>query len=249
MGPCSSAVFGSRHISGAGRWYLSTDLYLSYHMPLFMGISGYFFGKSVCKTGGAHSYFQKKLKKRILGLVIPMLSFGFISYLVQLFWGMSESPRSILRHTHNIWLLGDLVIYTFVVLAVSLLCNQKFAQDWKYLLAGVFLTYIPQVGYGFRGPFFYLYYYCIAVYLTGFQIIIFNKYSKLGIVAFLLTYIVYCNLLWPFEHFHANNWHNFSFIHIGTVISLKIFLVFFWKLCGTCSDSSNASHVAVKLSI
>lgn len=157
-----------------------------------------------------------------------MLSFGFISYLVQLFWGMSESPLSILQHAHSIWFLGDLVIYTLVVLAVWLPCNQKFTHDWKYLLAGVFLTCIPQVGYGFRGPFFYLYYiagYCLAVYLTGFQIIFFSKYSKVGIVAFLLTYIVYSNLPWPFEHFQAN-WHNFSFIHIGTVISLKVFLGF-----------------------
>ena len=203
-------------------------LIYTFHMPLFMGISGYFFGKSVCKTGGVYSYFQKKLKKRILGLVIPMLSFGFISYVVQLFWGMSESPLSILQHAHSIWFLGDLVIYTFVVLAVSLLCNQKFAHDWKYLLAGVFLTCIPQVGYGFRGPFFYLYYiagYCIAMYLTTSKIISLSKYGKAGIIVFLLSYVLYSNLPWPFEHFQAN-WHSFSFIRIFTVISLKIILGF-----------------------
>ena len=203
-------------------------LIYTFHMPLFMGISGYFFGKSVCKTGGAYSYFQKKLEKRILGLVIPMLSFGVISYLVQLFWGMSESPLSILQHVHSIWFLGDLVIYTFVVLAVSFLCNQNFSHDWKYLLAGVIFTCIPQVGYGFRGPFFYLYYitgYCAALYLTNFQIMSMRKYGKITITAFLLIYILYSNLPWPFEHFQAN-WHNFSFIRIGTVISLKIILGF-----------------------
>lgn len=203
-------------------------LIYTFHMPLFMGISGYFFGKSVCNAGGVYSYLKKKLKRRILGLVIPMLSFGLIAYIVQAFFGKAESFLSILQHAHSIWFLGDLVIYTFVVFVVSFFCNQKFLHDWKYLLAGVFLTCIPQIGYGFRGPFFYLYFmagYCIAVYLTSFQILYFSKFIKVGVIVFLLTYIVYSNLPWPFEHFQAN-WYNFSFISIETVISLKVFLGF-----------------------
>lgn len=84
-----------------------------------------------------------------------MLSFRVIAYFVQVFMEKKvESPLTILQQAHNIWFLGDLVIYTFVVLVVSFLCNQKFSHDWKYLLAGAVLTCIPQVGYGFRGPFF-----------------------------------------------------------------------------------------------
>ena len=204
-------------------------LIYTFHMPLFMGISGYFFGKSVCKVGGVYSYLKKKLKKRILGLIIPMLSFGVIAYFVQVFMEKKvESPLTILQQAHNIWFLGDLVIYTFVVLVVSFLCNQKFSHDWKYLLAGAVLTCIPQVGYGFRGPFFYLYYiagYCIAMYLTNSKIVSLSKYGKEGVIVFLLTYALYSNLPWPFEHFQAN-WHSFSFIRIFTVISLKIILGF-----------------------
>lgn len=201
-------------------------LIYTFHMPLFMSISGYFFGKSVRKVGGFYFYIQKKLKKRILGLLIPMLSFGVIAYFVQMFWEKGESPMMILQQAHSIWFLGDLVIYTLVVLAVSFLCNQKFSHDWKYLLAGVILTCLPQVGYGFRGPFFYLYYitgYCTALYLTNSQIMSMYKYGKMAIIAFLLIYIIYSNLPWPFEHFQAN-WHSFSFIRVGTVISLKIIL-------------------------
>jgi len=44
-------------------------LIYTFHMPLFMGISGYFFGKSVCKVGGVYSYLKKKLKKRIRRIV------------------------------------------------------------------------------------------------------------------------------------------------------------------------------------
>lgn len=63
------------------------------------------------------------------------------------------------------------------------------------------------------------------MYLTNSKIVSLSKYGKEGVIVFLLTYALYSNLPWPFEHFQSN-WHSFSFIRIFTVISLKIILGF-----------------------
>lgn len=63
----------------------------SFHMPLFMGISGYFFGKSIQKVKGPLIYAKKKLKKRVLGLVVPMLAFGLFE--IYCYYWLGRAPR------------------------------------------------------------------------------------------------------------------------------------------------------------
>lgn len=69
----------------------------SFHMPLFMGISGYFFGKSVHKIKGPLLYVKRKLHRRILGLVIPMISFGLLKCLTDIAWGLDIIPITIVK--------------------------------------------------------------------------------------------------------------------------------------------------------
>lgn len=155
-----------------------------------------------------------------------MFSFGLLVYVVQLFLGKIASPLVIFQEAHNIWFLGEIIINTFVVLIVFFFCNGRLSHDWKYLLGGMVLTCIPKVGYGFSGPFFYLYFligFCLVIYLGDLKTAYWGKYGKVGFVAFLLVYFIYNNLPWPLGDIQSD-WRHFSIFHVGTVAFLKFFL-------------------------
>ena len=166
----------------------------TFHMPLFMGLCGYFFAKSIMRNG-RNEYIKKKLKGRILGLIIPMISFGVLKSIVNYEFGII----SYLCNVHDIWFLGDLLINTLLTLFVLKYCNDNFCHDIKYFIGAMPLTLIPLIGYGAKGWFMYLFFvggYCFAAYYKG-GFVFFIKYWKLVFVTFILAFIVFD--LMPYE--------------------------------------------------
>ena len=200
----------------------------SFHMPLFMGISGYFFGKSVQKVKGPLTYAKKKLKKRVLGLVVPMLAFGFLKFIVTIGWGGHPGWLSILRGAVDIWFLGVVLINTLIVLGMTFFCNGIFKHDWKYFITGIIFTVISKMEYGFNGPFMYVYFvagFCIAIYLKRIQIIRSVHYWKAALLGFLVIYWIYNNLPWPLGSIDSG-WRGFTPMHVITIALLRFILGF-----------------------
>lgn len=98
-------------------------------MPLFMGVCGFFFAKSIVRVG-RRAYIKEKLKVRLLGLIVPMLSFGILKSIISQDMGVI----SYLRNVHNIWFLGDLAINTILVLIVTKFSDGSFIHDIKLFL-------------------------------------------------------------------------------------------------------------------
>ena len=182
------------------------------HMPLFMGLCGYFFSLSINK----HNLSKKNyMKKRIKSLVIPMVSFGFIRFLIDVYIGdKTISVFSYLKDVSEIWFLGDLIINSIVVYFLINKLSNNLKRDWKWLFIGmlfsiplyraqgiymyiffIFGFYIKQYLHILKQYFVRFYYLIYAIFLF---LIIYNVYESLGIYAFSINYLKHPNLIMLF---------------------------------------------------
>ena len=193
-----------------------------------MGICGYFFYKSVHKYSSLQQYISKKLPTRLLGLIVPMITFGFFKILLDIAMGKTITSgidifKMWISAAKGIWFLGDLAVNTVVVLLVIQFCSGKIQHDLKYFLAGMLLTMIPLITY--QRPHMYLYFvigYWIAAYLpkNPKQFLFIWKYI---LFAFIVAYLAFSNMPWPPEEVWFD-YHNQSIMRLLINNSLKIFL-------------------------
>lgn len=170
------------------------------HMPLFMGLCGYFFCKSLRKWNNIREYVKNKLSSRILGLFVPMLVFGFFKVLLSICEGnytfsFTSFPFYWLTQARGIWFLGDLAVNTLITLCLWHMCKGQFKHDWKFLILGVPLACIPKITY--ISPHMYLYFmtgFIIAAYVQDIKKYI--KYWPMVFVLFIGSYICFSNLPW-----------------------------------------------------
>ena len=173
--------------------YIYRTIY-TFHMPLFMGICGYFFAKSIAKCGW-QNYIKQKLKSRLLGLIIPMLSFGVLKIIVAHHFSFIDYIKA----SHDVWFLGDLAINTILILFVLKWCNDKFWHDIKIFMLIFPLSCIPKLGYGGQGGFMYLFFlggYCLATYYKK-DIQSCCKYWKYILFTFVFAFWLFDNM--PYE--------------------------------------------------
>ncbi len=213
-------------------WPLQEDplmrLIYTMHMPLFMGLCGYFFCLSMKKCHSASTYIKQKLMSRLCGLFIPMISFGLFKVLIDFAMGKTfASPLLFLKGwfgaAKGIWFLGDLAVNTMIVLLVLPFCKGCFKRDWKYFLLVLPLTLIPHVTY--QAPHMYLYFvfgYWIAAYMDR-SVKRFLPLFPYAFVGFIVAYVVFCNLPWPPEDVWFD-YHHQSVLRLVVNDSLKIFL-------------------------
>lgn len=202
------------------------------HMPLFMGICGYFFFKSISKYSSTREYVQKKLPKRLLGLLIPMLSFGVIKTACIQFFA-SDYPTSmfallkmIFGNAKGIWFLGDLAVNTILVLIAWHFCTRKFWHDWKYFLLVLPLSLIPVITY--QNPQMYIFFvtgFWIAAYVKKGILIKVASHWKTVTSIFVIAYLLFSYMPWPPEDFWYN-FHEQPFIRLAVNDSLKLVLGF-----------------------
>lgn len=190
----------------------------TFHMPLFMGICGYFFAKSINKSG-RQKYIQKKLKTRLLGLIIPMLSFGALKIIIVGKFGV----LSYLRLVHDVWFLGDVAINTLLVIFVLKWCDNKFWHDIKFFMIIFPLACIPKLGYGSHGGFMYLFFvggYCLAKYYKkDFQE--YCNYGKYFLGVFVVSFLLFDYIFYDPSGFMLSIKEPIGMIAAGT---LKIIL-------------------------
>lgn len=134
----------------------------SYHMPLFMLISGYLFGKTIDRG------WKVNLKKKINALLIPLLVWGVLHLLKFVFWQIEIGDFSFKRAvwyyfditTRQLWFLWAILWCSIIVLIVH-----DFFKDniFIYIIGFVASFWIPD-GYNlelykFMYPYFIIGYF------------------------------------------------------------------------------------------
>lgn len=131
----------------------------SFHMPLFMTISGYLFYFSLQK----HTTKEIIINK-IKTLIIPILSFSIIMTIIELLIG--NDVKFIKIFFNNLWFLWAIFYCSIIVLIINKLLKDNLLV---YLLVFIVLFFVPETHgialYKFMYPFF------VVGYL-------FNKYYK-----------------------------------------------------------------------
>lgn len=171
--------------------YLFRAIY-TFHMPLFMFISGYFFYHSNQKR--CTIVVISKLKS----IGIPFLTFSFIIYALT-FW-FSQMNTFYFSHffimmRNNMWFLSSLLLNCLVVASVSHLCRNKCGSQWVLTFL-VFLTFfipgsiIPDT-HIFMFPYFLLGYWCCQKKID-IHILLKNSYFMLTLTCvFFITLFFY----------------------------------------------------------
>lgn len=218
--------------------YLDTIYCIIYtiHMPLFMGLCGYFFSLSINKVNLCKKAY---VKKRIKALMIPMLSFGLIKFLIDVYLKNNDMGIILyLKDVKDIWFLGDLAVNTIIVYFLMNVLSGSLKKDWKWLVIGMFFSMIPYTGQGIYMYIFFILGFYIPKYIGRIKIdflsfryvlgaicmylIIYNIYVDLGIYAFSINFLKYSNLLVLFIN-------DFLKIFLG-IIGIYILMFIIWKI-------------------
>lgn len=136
---------------GSGAEYLTEQMYFdnwlfkliySFHMPLFMLVSGYFFANTIKKYKTIEI-----LKSKVQQLGVPILVWSMLPFAASVLKAMltnSFGVNVILGYfeiaIQNLWFLWALLINSLIVLLVSKLCNNHVAV---YLIIFVLLLIFP----------------------------------------------------------------------------------------------------------
>lgn len=193
----------------------------TFHMPVFMGICGFLFYPSLRKEPSINSYIRYKLKNRILGLIIPMISFFIINSIFRI--GVHEITISSIIHGifFNAWFLGSLSLNTALVTFLSLKTKESLLGDVL-----IFSSSLPIVAVMYRGIGILMY----LSFITGF---ILNKYNfKINFLSaryfggvsiiYLILIFIYNNVYEPIG-MSVNIW-KYSLTHLLTMNVLKVLL-------------------------
>jgi len=212
----------------------------SFHMPLFMVISGYSLFK-----------YSKKLdfsfmKKRFIKLIIPTFIWSYLIYFMRDFWFVGIKPfvpfpDTILEYTKLLLKQLDYIIW---FLYIVFLCNIIFYLKKKItknnlkidllitLLITIIIFYIPITNFGFLRLRIYFPLFCFGYYLDYFINTI-KKYQKYFIVSGIIIYLL---LFKPFSVLIDN-------LAIYYLISLSAIMIIY-----TLVNSINSNKIEYVLS-
>ena len=168
-------VMGHNIQFGSGREYLADDrlffgnflfkLIYTFHMPLFMLISGYFFSMSAKR----HT-IREICRSRFYKIFVPMAMWNLVHFLVTIIrglkWAEYPYPLHCIRvyfetFVKNWWFLWALLIYSVLMIPVLKIKNSLCKA--VYLLCIFALMHVTPDSYSFN-----CYKYCSIYFVTGF---------------------------------------------------------------------------------
>lgn len=164
----------------------------SFHMPLFMLISGYLFYFTIQK----HSY-KYNLKTRFMGLLVPVIIWQTIWILIVDFYNPNNHNVLLLFNSYlnTLWFITSVFINSLIVL----ICN-KYTKDSLLFYIAIFIIslFVPNY-HGYN-----LYVYMLPYFLCGY---IYNKTGgikvsvnwKMEITCFFFLFILFLILLYHYE--------------------------------------------------
>lgn len=234
--------------------YLFKTIY-SFHMPLFMLVSGYLFWYSIEKR-----VLWDNIKQRIISIILPICTWSFLSNLVLLYKQGATLEfipymKQYIRYTiGEFWFLWAIFYCSLVVILVN-----RFGKDkvWIYVMGLVVSFFISD---SFNSYYYkYMYPYFIIGYLfnkyKGFNWKKYDKWMNWGIVIF--VYIILLGLFQRETYIYVSRYRvwghekpfwmlyldfvRFAAGMLGSVLLIKTIMVCFYSL------SKNFIAIIVKL--
>lgn len=209
----------------------------SFHMPLFMLLSGYSLYKYTKK------YDRKFLIKRFLRLIIPTIVWSYLIYLIRNleFVGIKEFipfPNSIGEYTKTLfWHLDFIIWFLYIVfLCTIIIFIQRKVIDERYkkisivttILITIILYFIPNQNFGIAKLQIYFPIFALGYYLAmNFDKI--KKYMKYMFIPSIILYVV----LFPFYHVTIDS------IPIFYLISISAMIIIYHLVIWNKSDKMN----------
>lgn len=147
------------------REFLNNSLFrfiYTFHMPLFMAVSGYLLQRSLL-----HRTEGEVALRRLRQLVIPILSFGVMAFAIKWavhpIYNLMECVKE-LFHTciGNLWFLWALLYNQLLLLFIHRMGD----KIWMYVIAGIMLYFIPESNY-IPAHYTSLYPFLVLGYMTG----------------------------------------------------------------------------------
>lgn len=179
LGHCIQASYGE------GTAFFDDKLYqfiYSFHMPLFMLISGYYAWNSVHRAVALHAR-RKMLKKKCFYLITPNVAWKLIEFLYLFVTGtyVYAGAGALMRDLvvgilTNFWFLWA-VLYSFILVY---LMHYKFQDSvWMYLLVFIVMFFTPD-GLGLMACKYVLPYYLIGFYVNKYKDFLMERAAVMG---------------------------------------------------------------------
>ena len=153
LGHCIQFASGSQNLH-TGAFYANHifKFIYSFHMPLFMLISGYLFYFSIKIN------FWNIVKTKFLGLIIPLISWHTLYQLILLLYGEPTSPYIFFfSYFHTLWFLRALFYSCIIVLLVNrFLHDNIWAYSCIFIIMFLFPNRIFPAVFVFTIPYFYI---------------------------------------------------------------------------------------------
>ena len=134
----------------------------TFHMPLFMAVSGYLLQQTL-----THRTELEVAKRRLRQLGLPILSFGVLAFAIK--WAVHPTfdiigcAKELLSTiVGNLWFLWALLYNQLLLLLIRRMGDKV----WMYVLAGVLIYFIPDNSY-IPARYTFLYPFLVVGYMTG----------------------------------------------------------------------------------
>lgn len=189
---------------GGSQWYASGlyfdcflfQLIYSFHMPLFIFISGFFFQKSVIKYKP-----DELLKKKLYSLLIPITSFATLYLLFRVFVQQYQFSLPLALNTFftTLWYL-----WTYLYCCIVTIVINSFAKDKLYILLLLCSLFLPNSyncdAFTFLYPFFLLGYFTQK---NGYMA--FVKSLRLSVLIVIVSLFVLLLSFWNKDSYYYNS--------------------------------------------
>ena len=173
----------------------------TFHMPLFMAVSGYLLQQTL-----NHRTEQEVAKRRLRQLGLPILSFGVLAFAIK--WtvyptfdiiGCAKELFSTI--VGNLWFLWALLYNQLLLLLIRRMGDKV----WMYVLAGVLIYLIPDNSY-IPTRYTFLYPFLVVGYMTSKYTLnrIYAEKKRIGISASML--VLYVGALYASRTLSAEMW-------------------------------------------
>ncbi len=191
----------------------------SWHMPLFMLVSGYLFSFSVRR----HDWLDL-IASRFKQLAIPMLSWALLIAMILRSFGGGDGPfvHDVIKHFLNdIWFLWAIFYNSLLVLAVrKLFADNIFVYIGLYILTFVVPDSFNAALYKFMYPFFV----CAYLYGIGKLSMPVNYIKKNRMLSLGLAVIIYVGL------FSMYGYYAYIYTSGYAIVGFRSHVISGWKL-------------------
>ena len=164
----------------------------SFHMPLFIFVSGYVSYKD--------HITWKSVDKRFMQLMIPFFAWGVVKALIK--WDAGMIPYIIQNPDNGLWFLHTLFFISLIMMICEFIAEKLHVQRYIVVLAAGLLLLGTMYGFGFRDYGFQSVAYYYMYYVAGFYARKTDVYSRVSFTITIIPTVLFLCLV-PFWNLNS----------------------------------------------